>query len=120
MDSDNSFDLIKEIFSIINYKIECKEELFDLLISQIYLRSDEFKYKLNTLIPKLKKKYNSHKLTCLHKNSLDKQQFPSINLIRQILKCNKLKLKPKIICKGYCKITNKKIFERNFIIVQLD
>ena len=71
-------------------------------------------------IDKLKKKYNSHKLTCLHKNSLDKQQFPSINLIRQILKCNKLKLKPKIICKGYCKITNKKIFERNFIIVQLD
>jgi hypothetical protein len=113
---ENSFELVKEIFAIINYTIETKEDLFKLLISQKYLRSDEFKYKINKIIPKLKKQYNSHKLTCLHKNSLDKQKFPTINLIRQILKCNNLKLKPHVVCKGYYKSTNKKIFERYFVI----
>ena len=116
MGSEKSFDLIKEIFSIINYNIEYKEDLFKLLISQKYLLSNEFKYKINKLIPKLKKQYNSTTLTCLHKNSLDKQKFPTINLIRQILKCNNLKLKPHVICKGYYKCTNKKIFERYFVI----
>jgi len=114
--NDESMEIIKEIFSIINYTIDTKEDLFKLLICQKYLRSDEFKYKLNELIPKLKENYKSCKLTCLHKNSLDKQKFPSINMIRQILKCNNLFLKPHVICKGYYKNTNKKIFERYYVI----
>ena len=48
-----------------------------------------------------------------HKNSLEKQKFPTINMIRQILKCNELKLQPYIVCKGYDKITKEKILETN-------
>ena len=40
-------------------------------------------------------------LTCLHKNSLEKQKFPALNMIRQICKCNHLKVYPFVICKGF-------------------
>ena len=78
-----------------------------------------FKEKMYDMIPKLKKKYKSHTLTCLHNNSLDKQKFPTINMIRQILKCNKLKLTPQFLCKGYNKINNQKIIERYYIIKKI-
>ena len=58
-------------------------------------------------------------LTCLHKNSKDKQTFPEINFIRQILKCNKLKLKGRYICMGNNKITGKKILKRIYEINEI-
>ena len=118
IDKDN-FELIKEIFNIINKKIETYYDLMEMRIDQHYLRQPIFKEKLYDMIPKLKKKYKSHKLTCLHNNSLDKQKFPTINMIRQILKCNKLKLTPKFLCKGYNKINNQKIIERYYIIKKI-
>lgn len=117
---DLNFELIKEIFSIINYDIYSYEDLTDLTLSNKYLRNKEFNDKIVEMIPKLKKKYKSHKLTCLHKNSLEKQKFPTINMIRQILKCNELKLQPYIVCKGYDKITKEKILERYFVIKEID
>ena len=117
---DLNFDLIKEIFSIIKYDIYSYEDLTDLILSNNYLRNKEFNDKIVEMIPKLKQKYKSHKLTCLHKNSLEKQKFPTINMIRQILKCNDLKLQPYTVCKGYDKITKEKILERYFIIKEID
>ena len=117
---DLNFELIKEIFSIIKLDIYSYEDLNNLTLSNIYLRSKEFNEKIVEMIPKLKKKYKSHKLTCLHKNSLEKQKFPTINMIRQILKCNYLKLQPYTVCKGYDKITKQKILERYFIIKEID
>ena len=118
IDKDN-FELIKEIFTIINKNIETYYDLMEMRIDHHYLRQPIFKEKLYDMIPKLKKKYKSHKLTCLHNNSLDKQKFPTINMIRQILKCNKLKLTPQILCKGYNKINNQKIIERYYIIKKI-
>ena len=118
MDKDN-FELIKEIFTIINKNIETYHDLMEIRIDHHYLRQPIFKEKLYDMIPKLKKKYKSHKLTCLHNNSLDKQKFPTINMIRQILKCNKLKLTPQVICKGYNKVNNQKIIERYYIIKKI-
>ena len=118
---DNSkFDLIKEIFNIIEKSITSEEDLLNITLNQKYLRNEKFKEKIITIIPKLKQKYKSHTLTCLHNNSLDKQKFPTINMIRQILKCNELKLQPYTICKGYDKITKEKILERYFIIKEID
>ena len=37
-------------------------------------------------------------------------------MVRQILKCNNLKLKPMLICRGYNKSTGKKIIERYYQI----
>jgi hypothetical protein len=117
---DLNFKLIKEIFSIIKYDIYSYEDLNNLSLSNSYLRNKEFNEKIVDMIPKLKKKYKSHNLTCLHKNSLDKQKFPTINMIRQILKCNDLKLYPYTVCKGYDKITKQKILERYFIIKEIE
>ena len=118
---DNSkFELIKDIFNIIEKPVTCEEDLVNMTLNQIYLRNDKFKEKIITIIPKLKKKYKSHKLTCLHNNSLDKQKFPTINMIRQILKCNNFKLQPYIVCNGYEKNTNNKILERFFSINKIE
>jgi hypothetical protein len=56
---------------------------------------------IKDLIPILRIKYNSGKLTCLHKNAEDKQKYPNLNLLRQILKMNGYKLRPIIRCAGY-------------------
>ena len=94
VDESLNFELIKEIFLVIKKDINRREDLINLSLNHKYLRNEEFKYEIIDLIPKLKKKYKSHNLTCLHSNSLDKQKFPVINMIRQILKCNKLRLEP--------------------------
>ena len=45
-----------------------------------------------------------------------KQKNPGINLLRQVLKCNYLNMKPKVISHGYEKTSGKKITTRVFII----
>ena len=94
VDDSMNFKLIQEIFLVIKKDIDRREDLLDLSLNHKYLRNEEFKSEMIKLIPKLKKKYKSHNLTCLHSNSLDKQKFPVINMIRQILKCNRLRLEP--------------------------
>mgnify|MGYP005645405719 FL=1 len=116
---DLSFELVKDIFNIINKPIKSREDLLNMRINHTYLRSDMFKTKITKMIPKLKQKYKSHTLTCLHNNSLEKQKFPTINMIRQILKCNNLKLQPFIMYNGCDPITHKKILERYFDINEM-
>lgn len=113
---DKKFELLKEIFKILNHDIHCLDDLINISFHQKELRTEELKLKLNKMVPELKKYYNSKKLTCLHNNSLSKQRFPNSNLLRQILKENKLKLHPYEECKGY--INNKKIVERYYIIIK--
>ena len=80
----------------------------DLLMSQdtvkkFYSRADE-----------LRKVYSSDRLTSLHKNAQEKQKYPAINLLRQVLKEHDYKLEPHLINKGYDGKT--KIVERYFSI----
>ena len=119
VDESLNFELIKEIFLVIKKDISRREDLLNLSLNHKYLRNEEFKFEMIKLIPKLKKKYKSHNLTCLHSNSLDKQKFPVINMIRQILKCNGLRLEPYTVCKGYNKATKNKEFERYYIIKEI-
>ena len=119
VDDSMNFKLIQEIFFVIKKDINRREDLLNLSLNHKYLRNEEFKSEIIDLIPKLKKKYKSHNLTCLHSNSLEKQKFPVINMIRQILKCNKLRLEPYTICKGYNKATKNKEFERYYIIKEI-
>ena len=60
--------------------------------------------------------FSTGKLTSLHKNNLTKQKFPAINMLRQVLKCKKMWLKPRVESKGYNKKTGKKFVKRSFII----
>lgn len=112
---ESKFNLLKDIFLILGHNINNKNDLLSITLNQKYLRSNELKNKCCELKPSLKKYYNSCKLNCLHKNSLIKQTFPISNMLRQILKCNDLRLKPKVVSKGY--VNNKKVTERYYIIV---
>ena len=108
-------ELIRKLLKIIDEKFE-KQELDNMIIEQEQLKQRNIIIKFRELIPELKQHYNSEMLNCLHKNSLSKQKFPAVNMLRQILKCNNYKLKPFIVCNGYDKTNGKKLVERKYVI----
>ena len=79
------------------------------------LLTEDVIHKYYSMIKKLKTTYTSDILTCLHVNSVLKQKFPAINMLRQILKCNHFKLKPVVITLGYS--GNIKLVKRYFKII---
>ena len=103
-------ELLFKIFNILGYNIHENNDLLDIMIYREKLINKKIEKKLMELIPDLKEVYNTGYLNCLHDNSIYKQKFPAINLIRQILKCNYLKLVPKIISNGYEKLSGKKSY----------
>lgn len=111
---------IFKLFNLMGYEIKSLEELETITLNHKSLQSPELIHKLIKFKSELKKIYDSHILTCLHSNSKIKQKFPAINMVRQILKCNGYKLKPKVISHGYNPITKNKILERFFTIEKLD
>lgn len=112
----NKYDLILKILSIVNINVENLEELDGLIIKQELLKQPDLISKFNENVPELKIFYNSSKLTCLHKNNSDKQKFPAVNMVRQLLKCNNLKLEPFLVSNGYNKATGKKLYNRFYKI----
>lgn len=73
---------------------------------------------INNHLDLLKTFINSSELNCVHKNALEKQKWPLLNLTRQLLRCFHLTLEPKRICNGYKE--GKKQFKRMFIIEEID
>ena len=116
----NKQNFYKDIFNVFNIECNTEEDLFNITLDMDTLRSLDIIEKLRLLIPKYKEKYNSNFLTCLHSNSTNKQKLPAINFIRQILKCNKYKLKGYYICMGYEKSTGKKRLKRLYKIIPLE
>jgi hypothetical protein len=115
MDCKDNLEIIKKMFSIINITIENLEDLELVELDRDLLLKEPINNEFSKLIDSSKKVYNSSKLTSLHKNRLEKQKFPAINLLRQILKCNNYKLGPKTTSLGYHK-NGKKIIKRSYII----
>ena len=116
----DKFDLLKDIFSALEIKIDSRSDISNLILRQDTLRCKNLIHQLNEKVPNLKTFYNSSKLTCLHKNSLNKQKFPAVNMFRQILKCNCFKMEPYVISKGYDKSSGKKLVERYYRIRDLN
>jgi len=112
----DKFDLLKDIFSALEINVSERNDISNLILKQDTLKSKTLITDLNEKVPNLKSYYNSSKLTCLHKNSLDKQKFPAVNMFRQILKCNSFKMEPYVISKGYDKFSGKKLVERYYRI----
>ena len=112
-------DNLKKIFNSINISINSAIELENIEISRDILLTDKINNEYNNLIEECKIIYNSSKLTALHNNRLKKQKYPSINFLRQILKCNGYNLTPKIVSLGYYKCTGKKIVKRSYIIKKI-
>ncbi len=115
----DKFDLLKDIFSALEINIKERNDISNIILKQDTLKSKTLISDLNEKVPNLKSYYNSSKLTCLHKNSLDKQKFPAVNMFRQILKCNSFKMEPYVISKGYDKFSGKKLVERYYRIRDL-
>ena len=107
-------NIIFELFLILGYKIKSIDDLFSLSIPQDKIKEKKIIENMYEKIDELKNKYKSNMLTCLHKNSLEKQKFPALNMIRQICKCNNIKVFPQVISKGYDKSSGKKITERYY------
>ena len=107
-------DIILSLLKIINIDIDSLDKLNNCNIERDLLMDEDVIEQYYKFIPKLKEFYNSDELTCLHKNSLQKQKFPAINMLRQILKASGFLLKPKVVCLGY--VGKDKITKRYFII----
>jgi hypothetical protein len=91
------------------------DNLNDSLISREVLLNDTKYEEIKHIIPELKKNMNSTFLTALHEDAQEKQQWPLLNLIRQILHVYKYKMEPIRKSDGYT-IDKKKKFRRYFII----
>ena len=115
----DKFKLLVDIFQAIDIKITNREDLGNIILRQDTLKDRNLIEELYRKAPNLKSFYNSSKLTCLHKNSLDKQKFPAVNMYRQLLKCNNFKMEPYVVSKGYNKYSGKKIVERFYRIKDL-
>ena len=116
LEKKNQLELLLRIFRILNYDVETIKEITEITLYRDKLIDKNTRKIVLELIPDLKEEYKSAYLTCLHDNSIYKQKYPVINLLRQILKCNHLILKPKIVSNGYEKITGKKKVMRMFTI----
>ena len=108
-------EILIQLFRFLGSNISKKEDIFNKNIKQDILKNKKVINYFYNMIPNLKKYYNSDMLNCLHKNSLDKQKFPAVNMLRQTLKCNNIKMTPLVVCKGYDKTNGKKIVERSYI-----
>lgn len=71
---------------------------------------------LFSLQEKLKEVFPSSKLTALHSNAIDKQQFPGVNIVRQIFKEMGYKLKSINISEGY--LGTKKLLRREYQVLK--
>ena len=112
----DKFKLLIDLFDAIQIKIKTREDLDSVVLKQDTLKDIHLIEDLYKKAPNLKSFYNSSKLTCLHKNSLEKQKFPAVNMYRQLLKCNNFRMEPYVISKGYEKYSGKKIVERFYRI----
>ena len=116
-------NILKDLFNVINIRIDSVSDLLNIEIDRLVLLEDPFySYAINykkIIKKKYNKIYSSNYYNFTHNNSITKQKFPSINLLRQILKSNKLKLFPYYKSFGYDE-NKKKIVQRYFIIKSID
>ena len=116
-----SNELLTELFIILGCDPEKQENILDVTFDSDTLKDKNLIDKLYSLQDKFKSDYNSSSLTCLHKNSINKQKFPAINFIRQILKCNNYKLYGFYISNGYNKQNGgKKNLKRYYKIKEIE
>jgi hypothetical protein len=110
--NDNNFLL--EILEKLNINC-CYEELDGLIFERTLLLNNELYKKLYEEIPKIKTILCSSKYNSVHSVAEEKQKWPLINLLRQLLKQYNFTLIPKRISDGYSQ-DGKKKYKRLFII----
>jgi hypothetical protein len=116
--SKEDMELLKDMLRYVDVEFEDLDDLLDQVVERTKLLkedtvsyyNDHFKEKWKSL------HYRSDKLTSLRSNNLTSQKFPAVNMLRQILKCHKLHLKPHVTSLGYDAKTGRKLYKRDYII----
>jgi hypothetical protein len=120
IDTAKNLNLIIKMFKFFEINIVQITDLLGVEIERDILITEAAVVFLKSLQNELKEcGYKSGVLTSLFKNNVTKQRWPALNTMRQILKCNGLKLKPVTKSDGYNKTTGKKNINRSFIITKL-
>ena len=88
-------DLLVEIIKTIGFDVSNIKDISSLTFDRDFLKQKSIQDKIIVFIPELRKCYNSSYLTCLHANASQKQKNLGINVLRQLMKCNYLNMKPK-------------------------
>ena len=112
-------DLLVDIIKTIGFDVSNIKDISSLTFDRDFLKQKSIQDKIISFIPELRKCYNSAYLTCLHTNAEKKQKNLGINTLRQIMKCNYLKMTPKKVSHGYDKATGKKLESRMYLIEKM-
>ena len=112
-------NLLIQIIKSLNFDVKSIDDISKLTFDRDFLKDKTNQEKIISFIPELRSCYNSSYLTCLHQNAQEKQKNLGINVLRQILKCNYLKMTPKVVSHGYDKATGKKLVSRIYLLEKL-
>lgn len=109
---------IQLLFSLIHVRINNLDDLPGTIIPRETLLSEESYHNIKENIDNFKKYFSSSTMTSLHMNAEERQKWPLINLVRQILKANNFVMIPIRKANGYDK-NKKKLFKRFFKIEKI-
>ena len=99
---------------IIKFLNKCKipfddeQQLEGMLIPREVLLSQEIYTQIKKDIPLIKKIYSSSGMKSLQQNASDKEKWPLLNLVRQLLKASNYNMRPVRVSDGYTKDKKKK------------
>ena len=114
-------EVLKVLLDIIGIKVNNEKEILNIEIEQENLKNIDMIMIYATMKNFIKKKqYKSDYLNCLHDNSLKKQRFPAVNMLRQIMRCNGYHLYPYVVCNGFEGKGGKKIRIRYYRVRKLE
>ena len=105
----------KNVLIIAGFIFDTLDDLNGYIIQREILLSDNKYEEIQKLIPELKTKYSSSVMTSLHKNAQKIQQWPLINIVRQILHRYNYKMIPIRKSDGYT-IDGVKKYKRFFVL----
>jgi len=106
---------VTHIFRHCGIVIDDKSYIKEQIIERDILLSKQVYQIVKPYIPKIKQQLSSSSLSCLQINAQSIQQWPLLNLVRQLLRVYKYTLIPIRKSNGYGK-NGKKKYKRSFLI----
>lgn len=110
--------IIQKLLKIYNINVQNLTELNGLVLERDEILDEKKYIEIKELIPELKKVFSSSTLNSLQKTAEQKQAWPSLNILRQLLRTQGFLLVPKRLANGYTK-SGIKLYRRIFIITHL-